>query len=345
MPHYNVMGVAKAALEASVRYMAEDLGKKQIRVNAISAGPIKTLAASGIGDFRYILKWNELQFAAAPQRDDRRSRQLRAVPALRSRQGGHRRMPACRCRLSHRRHEGRRRARYRRRSKRCALSFAAGLTLYFCRHGETEANVEKRFQGRTMDTPLTPKGRAQAQTDRPTPLRKRCAEPCGTCLCRQSAAARLHDDGIIRETPRPAPRRLHHRCAIAGDQSRRWDGLTDAQAQARSIRRCSRSAATTNGMCACRAAARTTKMWRNARPIGSRFAQGRHLRGLARRFHPHPARTVSRSGLESDVRPRRETGRRLPRARQCADAVRPEIAMSDFRDAHPLCHPPRRMRA
>jgi len=60
MPHYNVMGVAKAALEASVRYMAADLGKQGIRVNALSAGPIKTLAASGIGDFRYILKWNEL---------------------------------------------------------------------------------------------------------------------------------------------------------------------------------------------------------------------------------------------------------------------------------------------
>ena len=59
MPHYNVMGVAKAALEASMRYMAEDLGKKAIRVNAVSAGPIKTLAASGIGDFRYIQKWNE----------------------------------------------------------------------------------------------------------------------------------------------------------------------------------------------------------------------------------------------------------------------------------------------
>jgi enoyl-[acyl-carrier protein] reductase I len=59
MPHYNVMGVAKAALEASVRYLAVDLGPKNIRVNAISAGPIKTLAASGIGDFRYILKWNE----------------------------------------------------------------------------------------------------------------------------------------------------------------------------------------------------------------------------------------------------------------------------------------------
>ena len=59
MPHYNVMGVAKAALEASVRYLAVDLGSRGIRVNAISAGPIKTLAASGIGDFRYILKWNE----------------------------------------------------------------------------------------------------------------------------------------------------------------------------------------------------------------------------------------------------------------------------------------------
>jgi enoyl-[acyl-carrier protein] reductase I len=59
MPHYNVMGVAKAALEASVRYLAADLGPKNIRINAISAGPINTLAASGIGDFRYILKWNE----------------------------------------------------------------------------------------------------------------------------------------------------------------------------------------------------------------------------------------------------------------------------------------------
>src|SRR5437016_14605399 len=65
MPHYNVMGVAKAALEASVRYMAEDLGKKNIRVNAISAGPIKTLAFAGIADSRYLLKWNEIN---APMR-------------------------------------------------------------------------------------------------------------------------------------------------------------------------------------------------------------------------------------------------------------------------------------
>ena len=59
MPHYNVMGVAKAALEASIRYLAVDLGGRNIRVNSLSAGPMKTLAASGIGDFRYILKWNE----------------------------------------------------------------------------------------------------------------------------------------------------------------------------------------------------------------------------------------------------------------------------------------------
>ena len=59
MPHYNVMGIAKSALETSVKYLAADLGKYNIRVNAISAGPIKTLAASGISDFRYILKWNE----------------------------------------------------------------------------------------------------------------------------------------------------------------------------------------------------------------------------------------------------------------------------------------------
>jgi enoyl-[acyl-carrier protein] reductase I len=59
VPHYNVMGVAKSALEASVRYMARDLGSKNIRVNSISAGPVKTLAASGVGDFRYIMKWNE----------------------------------------------------------------------------------------------------------------------------------------------------------------------------------------------------------------------------------------------------------------------------------------------
>jgi len=65
VPHYNVMGVAKAALEASVKYLANDLGPRNIRVNAISAGPVKTLAASGIGDFRYILKWNELN---APMR-------------------------------------------------------------------------------------------------------------------------------------------------------------------------------------------------------------------------------------------------------------------------------------
>ena len=83
IPHYNVMGVAKAALESSVQYLANDLGPENIRVNAISAGPIKTLAASGIGDFRYILKWNELKRPHAPQRDDRGCRWIGAVFRLR----------------------------------------------------------------------------------------------------------------------------------------------------------------------------------------------------------------------------------------------------------------------
>ncbi len=90
MPHYNVMGVAKAALEASVRYLAVDLGGAGIRVNAISAGPIKTLAASGIGDFHYILKWNELNSPLRRQCRHRRGRRLRRVSAQRSEHRGDR---------------------------------------------------------------------------------------------------------------------------------------------------------------------------------------------------------------------------------------------------------------
>ena len=84
MPHYNVMGVAKAALEASVRYLAVDLGAKKIRVNAISAGPIKTLAASGIGDFRYISEVERIQFAAEADGDAGGSRQFRRLFPVRS---------------------------------------------------------------------------------------------------------------------------------------------------------------------------------------------------------------------------------------------------------------------
>ena len=107
MPHYNVMGVAKAALEASVRYLAADLGKGAIRVNAISAGPIKTLAASGIADFRYILKWNEYN---SPLRrtvsiEDVGGGALYLLSDLGRRR--HRRDPAYRCRLPRGRHEKR----------------------------------------------------------------------------------------------------------------------------------------------------------------------------------------------------------------------------------------------
>ncbi len=82
MPHYNVMGVAKAALEASVRYLAADLGEKNIRVNAISAGPIKTLAFAGIADSRYLLKWNEVNAPMRRKRHHRGSRRQRAVSVV-----------------------------------------------------------------------------------------------------------------------------------------------------------------------------------------------------------------------------------------------------------------------
>ena len=112
MPHYNVMGVAKAALEASVHYLAADLGKNNIRVNAISAGPIKTLAASGIADFRYILKWNEYN---SPLRrtvtiEDVGGGGLYLLSDLSQRR--HRRGPAYRCGLPRGRHEERGRARH-----------------------------------------------------------------------------------------------------------------------------------------------------------------------------------------------------------------------------------------
>ena len=81
MPHYNVMGVAKAALEASVRYLAADLGDRGIRVNAISAGPIKTLAAAGIGDFRLHSKVERIELAPAPKCRTRRSRWRRSLSA------------------------------------------------------------------------------------------------------------------------------------------------------------------------------------------------------------------------------------------------------------------------
>ncbi len=123
MPHYNVMGVAKAALEASVRYLAADLGGQNIRVNAISAGPIKTLAASGIGDFRYILRWNELN---SPLKRNVTTEQvggaglylLSDLSARRHRRGASRRQ-----RLSRRRHAAHRCG--RRRSRRCCRTSIA----------------------------------------------------------------------------------------------------------------------------------------------------------------------------------------------------------------------------
>ena len=109
MPNYNVMGVAKAALEASVRYLAVDFGPSAIRVNAISAGPIRTLAGAGISDARQMFAFQQRHSPLRPRRDARRDRRCRALSALRPVDRRHRRHPLRRFRLQRHRHAASRR--------------------------------------------------------------------------------------------------------------------------------------------------------------------------------------------------------------------------------------------
>jgi len=208
MPHYNVMGVAKAALEASVRYLAADLGRKAIRVNAISAGPIKTLAASGVRDFRYILTWCEhntpLRRNVAVEEIGQRGRLL----SVRSLERCHRRGPPCRQRLPYSRDETSRRARLH--GRQGLMPFP---TLYYVRHGLTDWNMQGRLQGR-QDTPLNATGQQQA---------KRCGEI-------------LHDLFAPR---RPQRRRLRV-CIVAARARLRHHGHPARDACAGTCRLCAR---------------------------------------------------------------------------------------------------------
>ena len=110
MPNYNVMGVAKAALESSVRYLAADYGPQGMRVNAISAGPMRTLAGAGIGDARAMFNFQKQPFAASPHRHARGSGWRRSLPALATLRRRHRRNPLCRFRLQHHLHAKARRS-------------------------------------------------------------------------------------------------------------------------------------------------------------------------------------------------------------------------------------------
>ena len=203
MPHYNVMGVAKAALEASVRYLAVDLGKQGIRVNAISAGPIKTLAAAGgIGDFRYILKWNEYNAPLRKYRHHRGSRRRRALSALRPVARRDRRGPPRRFRLSRRRHEGGGRPGHRHRLETSRPSpAAAAVQPPHVRnpHARLPAPRRDRLERRgrlqgQRDVPINAKGRGQAKRNGETVLRE-VPEAAGLRFRRQPARPRPRDHG------------------------------------------------------------------------------------------------------------------------------------------------------
>ena len=305
MPHYNVMGVAKAALEASVRYLAADLGAKNIRVNAISAGPIKTLAASGIGDFRYILKWNEYN---APLRRNVTIEEVgrrRGLSAVRHVARRHRRNPSCRCRLPHRRHEASRRARHRRhhgqglRRRHPTCRSPSSISSATARPTGTASS---RLQGQ-HDIPLNALGRTQAA---------RCGAILRDLLARDGRRGADFDYvssplGRARETMELMRAALGLEPAAYRTDARlmemsfgRWEGFTYRRAAGCARPRRSRRASATNGALCCPAAKATRSSRRGCAP-GTR-ARARHRGGGAWRRLPRADRASRHRAAEEAAR-------------------------------------------
>ena len=292
MPHYNVMGVAKAALEASVRYLAADLGEKNIRVNAISAGPIKTLAAAGIGDFRYILKWNEYNAPLRRTVTIEEVGDVGGLSALRHVAQRDRRSAPRRCRLSHRRHEEPGGAGHRAveglrhhpaavRDRDAPLKCRSPALLHPPRRDRLESRRPPAGPARHPDQREWPRAGAPLRRDPARPAGARRRRSGAARFRRKPARARARDHADCAHRTRARSAELSHRRAADRNLVRRL-GRLHARGAARSAgpRRSRRANATSGTYTPPRARKATPTMSLRVREL-VRLADARHGRGRA----------------------------------------------------------------
>ena len=275
MPHYNVMGVAKAALEASVRYLAADLGEKNIRVNAISAGPIKTLAASGIGDFRYILKWNEYN---APLRrtvtiEEVGDAGVYLLSDLSRGVTGEMHHVDAGYHIVGMKHPDA--PDIGRRQGMSAGHGARPPVLYYIRHGETDWNVDGRLQGQ-RDMPLNARGPRAGRALRRDPARavraRRPRRRRASITCRARSGARARRWRLCAPRSALEPDGYRDRPRLAEISFGDWEGFTYREV---------------HGARPERIAARERDKWGFAPPGGESYAQvAARIARLVRRRSP-----------------------------------------------------------